>query len=510
MPESGNTVLDIKNITKRFGSLTASDNVSLTLAKGEVLALLGENGAGKTTLMNILFGHYVADEGSIEVFGKPLAPGSPGDAIAAGVGMVHQHFTLAENLTVLENITLGTQPLFALRRRNRRAKQRIQDLSEQFGLKVSPGARVRDLSVGERQRVEILKALYRDARILILDEPTAVLSPQESEGLFRTLKKFVDKGLSIIFISHKLPEIMAVSDRVTVLRAGKTVFSANTAETSREALAEAMVAGSVTPPVRIPMPHGEPLLSLDGVSVKGEDGELRLDSASLTLHENEVLGIAGVSGNGQAALAELIAGLATPHSGAFTVKGESVTRCSPRLMRKKGIGAIPEDRQSTGLVGDMNIWENLSYNRYREKGFSMGGLLRLSALKDFAKERVAAFDVRCGKLSDPVRLLSGGNMQKLIVARVLAENPEMILANQPTWGLDIGAAAFVHERLLAARERGAGVLLISEDLEEIMRLADRVRVICGGRLSEPMETRNIDPVRLGLLMTGEKGQENEI
>ncbi|BCR03443.1 sugar ABC transporter ATP-binding protein [Desulfuromonas versatilis] len=497
------TVLRLRDITKRFGPLIANDAICLDLAEGEVLALLGENGAGKTTLMNILFGHYVADAGTVEVFGQELPPGKPRAAIEAGVGMVHQHFTLADNLTVLENVVLGTERLFTPRQDLKGAARRLRELGREFGLEVDPRARVRDLSVGERQRVEILKVLYRNARILILDEPTAVLTPPEVDSLFLTLRRLVGRGLAVVFISHKLAEVMAISDRVAVLRGGRVVHETGIDETSREALAEAMVGREIPKPKRVPLNPGKPLLGLDGVTVRGEHGKVHLQEASLDLREHEILGIAGVSGNGQAQLADLLCGLLGPDEGRMTLADGALLKPSPRAMVRHGIGRIVEDRNGTGLIGDMTITENLASESYREKRFSRFGLLRFAALREHAGRLVREFDVRCPGISAPVRKLSGGNMQKLVLARVLARNPSVILAHQPTWGLDVGAASYVHSQLLAARERGAATLLISEDLDELLQLSDRIQVIYHGRLSPPLDAGEVTLQQLGLLMSGQ-------
>lgn len=495
--------LRLSGITKRFGSLTANDNVSLDLRKGEILALLGENGAGKTTLMNILFGHYVPDAGTVEVFGQILPPGSPKTAIAAGLGMVHQHFTLAENLTVLENVIIGTESLWRLRQNRRAARTRLLELAERFGLAVDPDKRVGALSVGERQRVEILKALYRDARILILDEPTAVLTPQESERLFVTLRRMVDDGLSIIFISHKLNEVASVSHRVAVLRGGKLIDVRDTAGMDRRALAELMVGRPVRDPERPPLQPGPPVLELSRVHVTGPRIRTPLRSVNLTLRRHEIIGIAGVSGNGQSLLADLVSGLVHPTAGHMSLFGEAPARHRPSHLIRLGVGRIPEDRHAEGLVGDMTVWENLIAERYRDREFQRGGFVRRKAARSHAADLVREFDVRCSSTEATTRLLSGGNMQKLILGRTLVRNPGFILANQPTRGLDIGAVSFVHDRLLQARASGAGVMLISEDLDEILALSDRVAVIHDGHLSAPLPRDEVTIAGLGLMMAGD-------
>ena len=495
-------VLRLRHISKSFGNLTANDDISFDLRRGEVIALLGENGAGKTTLMNILFGHYIADNGDIEAFGKTLPPGRPRAAIEAGIGMVHQHFTLADNLSVLDNIALGTESLWRLKSDRSAARKRILDLAQTFGLAVDPDARIADLSVGERQRVEILKALYRDAKILILDEPTAVLTPQETNALFDTLRRLVAEGLSVIFISHKLYEVLAVSHRVLVLRSGKLAAERETSATSREELAELMVGRPVTPPRVTPQQAGAPVWDMAGVTVRGKLGQNLLDDASLTLHAGEIIGIAGVSGNGQSSLADLISGLVKPESGQVTYRGRAVVHWHPAAMVAEGIARIPEDRHAVGLVGDMSVAENVIAECYRQPPFSKRGLIDWSAARDFAQRIIRDYEVKCPSPQAITRLLSGGNMQKLILGRVLSPEPVLVLANQPTRGLDIGAVTYVHQQLLAVRQRGGAVLLISEDLDEVLALSDRVVVMYHGRLSAPMKRDAVNIQQLGLMMAG--------
>ncbi len=493
-------VLQLKNISKRFGSLLANDAISFDLRRGEVLALLGENGAGKTTLMSILFGHYVADQGTIKVFGKLLKASSPRAAINAGIGMVHQHFTLADNLSVLENITLGTEPIWQLWQNQQAARQRLVALSKTFGLVVDPDARVGKLSVGECQRVEILKALYRDTKILILDEPTAVLTPQETDALFATLQKLTAAGLSVVFISHKLQEVMAVSDRVTVLRAGRVVADVKTAETNPTQLAELMVGKPLPKTIRQPLAAGEPVLEIAGVTVKTTDGCL-IKAVDLTVRQHEIVGIAGVSGNGQAALFDLVSGLISPSQGKLRLYGQEVSKFSPAAMVECGVARIPEDRHEIGLIADLSIWENLILESHQDKAFSRSGFLRLAAASQYASKLIEAFDVRCSSPHAIVRLLSGGNMQKLILGRVLSRDPKLILASQPTRGLDLNAVTYVHQQLLDASARGAGILLISENLEELLSLSDWICVIYKGRLSTPIPA-NQSVREIGAMMAG--------
>jgi simple sugar transport system ATP-binding protein len=494
-------VLELRGITKRFGALTANDDVSLELAQGEILALLGENGAGKTTLMNILFGHYAADAGSVHVFGKELPPATPRAAIAAGVGMVHQHFTLAGNLTVLENIMLGSEPLLRLRSGRAAARARLMGIAERFGLPVSPEARVGTLSVGERQRVEILKALYRDARILILDEPTAVLARPEAQRLFETLREMTREGLSLIFISHKLHEVMAASDRVAVLRGGQMIAHRQTAHTSAGELAELMVGRKVSRPVRQDQSIGAPVLVARDVRVE-QGGTAVLDGASFDVHAGEILGIVGVSGNGQAALGALLSGLTRPASGSLTLSGADIATLGPREMIRAGTGRVPEDRHAEGAVADLAIWENAVLERLRSPEFSSWGFVRRAACKAYAADLIARYDIRGASPDTRTGQLSGGNMQKLILGRCLSIGPRFVLANQPTRGLDEGAIAAVLEHLLEARKRGAAILLISEELDEAVALSDRIQAIVKGRLSRPVAAHEADAQKLGLMMAG--------
>ncbi|MCC6194563.1 MAG: ABC transporter ATP-binding protein [Burkholderiales bacterium] len=495
-------VLRLAGITKRFGPLLANDGISLDLGSGEVLALLGENGAGKSTLVSILFGHYVPDEGTIHAFGAPLPAGDPAAALAAGIGMVHQHVTLADNLSVLDNVMLGTESLWRVKARRGRARRRLVETAERFGLHVNPDARVATLSVGERQRVEILKALTRDARVLILDEPTAVLTPQEAESLFATLQRLVAEGLSLIFISHKLPEVLRVSDRIAVLRHGKLVATLAAAQADRAQLARLMVGHDVPPPIARPHAAGEPVCTLEDVAVGDE-----LDVAALTLHAGEITAIAGVSGNGQQALAGVLFGLRAPDRGEVRVHGR-VLPARPRAWVAAGVARIPEDRQAVGLVGALPLWENAIAERYATR-FARYAVVRRRAAYRYARELAGRFDVRAGSGVDtPARALSGGNMQKLILGRALAADlageppPVLIVADRPTWGLDVGAIAFVQQQLLDACARGAAVLLISDDLDEIYALADRIAVIHAGRLTAAKPAAEWDLAAIGLAMAG--------
>jgi general nucleoside transport system ATP-binding protein len=511
-------VLKLTAITKRFGALVANDAISLELKSGEILALLGENGAGKSTLVSILFGHYVADSGDIEVFGKPLPPGNPKAALAAGIGMVHQHFTLADNLSVLDNIVMGSEPLWQPFTRRAAARAKLVEVGQRFGLTVRPDALVGGLSVGERQRVEILKALYRGARILILDEPTAVLTPAEAKALFEVLGQMVAQGLSIIFISHKLGEVLRVSNRIAVLRGGKLVAQADAAGTTQAQLAQWMVGHAIAPPRRQPAQRvGDAVCTLTAVSTafgghSGGDGmkggQDRLDGVSLTLHSGEIVAIAGVSGNGQVALADLLCGTRAATAGTVQLMGARM-RASPAWLVAQGVARIPEDRHGTGVVGDLPIWENAVSERLQSPAFSRWLWVRQRAARGRAQQVIARFDVRGGGPDTAARALSGGNMQKLILGRALlpvqgsaVAAPRLIIAHQPTWGLDIGAVAYVQQQLIAARDAGAAVLVISDDLDEVLTLGDRIAVMHSGHLTEALAAEAWTREAIGLAMAG--------
>jgi simple sugar transport system ATP-binding protein len=532
------TVLRLSGITKRFGSLVANDAISLDLGRGEVLALLGENGAGKSTLVSILFGHYRADEGSIEVFGQPLPPGQPKAALAMGIGMVHQHFTLADNLSVLDNVMLGTEPLWWPFSKRAEARAKLVEAGQRFGLGVDPDARIADLSVGERQRVEILKALVRGARILILDEPTAVLTPTEVESLFATLRQLVAQGLSVIFISHKLDEVLSVSQRIAILRGGKLVAVLPATSADKALLAETMVGRQVQMPQRQARTPGAVVCALRQAGVTAPDGRRLLDAVDLDLRAGEIVAIAGVAGNGQQALAETLFGLQGLSQGTLQLQGRAMP-ARPRDWVRAGVARIPEDRHAVGVVGDLPVWENAVLERVNTPAFSRAGIVRRGAAMAYAQQLIQRFDVRgtdAQGVQTPTRALSGGNMQKLILGRALMgaprprstaadpprgsgpawggpalgpggdpgsdKPPTLIVADQPTWGLDIGAVAYVHQQLLDACAAGAAVLLISEDLDEIFALADRIAVIHDGRLSAARPAAEWTLADIGLAMAG--------
>ena len=498
-------VLALNGLSKRFGSVIANDAVSINLHRGEVLSLLGENGAGKTTLMNMLFGHYMPDSGSIDVAdaaGKmhALTLGHPQAALNAGIGMVHQHFTLAENLTALQNILLGSESLFSWRSNQQAARDKITRIMARTGLSAPLDDVVGSLSVGERQRVEILKALYHDARILVLDEPTAVLTPQEADTLFENIGAMTADGLSVIFISHKLREVLAFSNRIAVLRHGKKIGEIATSDADERVIARMMVGTDTAVTPRKAMPVGAPVLQLKNVTVKGGNARITLHSANLTIHAHEVVGVAGVSGNGQSALAQILSGLTAPDSGEMRIDGTQITRLTPPTALNAGIGRIPEDRHHDGVIGAMSVAENLVLERLSDPKVQRRGFLRQNAIRGHAAELSQTYDIRGPGIDAPARLLSGGNIQKLILARVFECAPRLILANQPTRGLDLGAASEVARRLLEARKRGAGVLLISEDLDEVLALSDRIVVMHDGQL---IEANTTDREAIGLMMAGE-------
>jgi ABC-type uncharacterized transport system ATPase subunit len=489
--------VQLSGVTKRFGELLANDHIDFDVNPGEIHALLGENGAGKTTLMRILYGLYRADSGRISIRGVPAQIESPGDAIRLGIGMVTQHFTLVPNLSVTENIILGhrTGPVLDLRR----AQAQVAEASERYGLRVEPAAIVRHLSVGEQQRVEILKALYRQARVLILDEPTAVLVPHEVEALFVTLNRLRDEGLAITFISHKLNEVMAICDRITVLRAGRVAGTVLRAETTQKALAKMMVGREALGVQSSPAQDiGPVLLELDGISAKNQQGIDALKNISIEIHAGEILGLAGVSGNGQSELAGVLFGTLAPSSGRVRVAGKDLTGAQPSVISRAGVGRIPEDRQA-GLVAELSVAENLALERL--ESFVRHGTLDKQAMRRHADQLIKEFQIKASA-GDRVRTLSGGNMQKVILARTLSQEPSVVVASQPTRGLDIGATEYMRRRLVDQRDRGAAVLLISEDLDEITSLADRIAVIYEGQIVSTMPSGEATPQQLGLMMTG--------
>jgi len=495
-------LLELKGITKRFPGVLANDGVDLRVFSGEVHGLLGENGAGKTTLMKILYGLYQADEGEIRVRGQAVKLRSPKDALAIGIGMVHQHFKLVPTLTVAENIVLGIRDRSTPFMHLKEVRNRIAKLSWDYGLHVDSRAPVWTLSTGEQQRVEILKALYRRAELLILDEPTAVLTPQESQALFGTLKHLVDAGLTIIFITHKLKEIIAASHNVSVLRRGKLVVTKPTAQTTKEELAQLMVGRAVLFQVdKQPCRPGAVALEVESVEALNDRQLPALRGVMFSIRYGEVLGIAGVSGNGQRELAEVIAGLRPATAGRIQLDGKDVTNAPVRKLRSLGMAHIPEDRMGQGLALPLSIAENMVLDSYRLPEFGRGPFLSHGAIEQRAQQLVESFDVRAPGIHVPAQQLSGGNLQKVILARELHRQPRVIVANQPTRGLDVGSCEYVRGKLIEARDRGAAVLLISEDLDEVLDVCDRVVVIYEGCLT--MAPPGADHQLLGLMMAGE-------
>ena len=493
----------MRGISKSFGNVSANADVDLVLAPGEILGLLGENGAGKTTLMNILFGVYQADHGTISVEGKPVHIRSAADALAAGIGMVHQHFHLAPRLSVLDNLLVGL-PGKGGRLDRAGGLAGLKRIEQQFGLALDPDRPVAALSVGEQQRLEIIKALFRGVRILILDEPTAVLTPAEVDGLFVALRAMATQGFGIIFISHKLNEVRALTHRCVVLRHGRVAGAVSEpAATSSAEMARLMCGHDIVPPVRAATLKRTIVLELHGVSTSGHAGT-PLREVSLAVLGKEIVGIAGVSGNGQKALAGVISGMIAPSGGSVSMLGTPVTRFSPNAMMALGVGRIPEDRMTEGLVTTLPLADSIVLPRVGSRAFSRAGLLKPGAITAFAEEQIRAFDIRCSGPMARTGTLSGGNLQKALLARELAFDPAVLIAAQPTRGLDIGAARFVHEKFLALRAKGCALIVISEDLEELLALSDRIAVMYEGAISGVLDAADASVQRIGLLMSGVK------
>jgi simple sugar transport system ATP-binding protein len=504
MTMTSKIAVKMTGIVKKFPGVVANDGVDFELRAGEVHALLGENGAGKSTLSNILTGLYRPDAGSLEVEEQKVSFASPRDALEAGIGMVHQHFRLVPTFTVAENVVLGETGAKVFLDRND-VLARVQELSEKYHLAVDPMARIWQLSVGEQQRVEILKVLYRGARVLILDEPTAVLTPIEAEALFRTLRSMVAEGRSIIFISHKLDEVMAVADRITVLRAGRTVGCVEARSTSTRELASMMVGRSVEFS-RVTRAHparpDEVVLDVSGVVAADDRARRALIDITLTVGRGEIVGVAGVAGNGQRELAEVIAGMRSVIAGTISVEGQPIKSGRARSAISQGIAHIPEDRLHTGLAAGHSVEDNMALKNYRTSALSRFRVLRRKAIRGQAVDLVDRYDVKTPDTRTPVRLLSGGNVQKVLLAREFSSLPKVLIAASPTRGLDVGAIETVRSRLVEAADRGLGVLLISEDLDEIMSLSDRVLVMYEGRIVADLPMDRADRHRIGLLMGG--------
>ena len=504
------SLLQMKNISKAFSGVYANDDISLTVEKGEIHALLGENGAGKTTLVNILFGIYTADSGEIFWKGEPVNFRSPKEAIEKGIGMVQQHFSLVRKMTVLDNVILNLRGNSFFLDRGA-ARLRLVELGDRYGLHVDPDALICDLSVGEQQRVEILKALYRDVELLILDEPTGVLTPQETEHFFRILRKLKEEGYGIVIITHRMSEIREISDRVTILRDGKQVAELTTSETDPEELSRYMIGRSLKDHYDLERrAECETMLELNQVCLPPSGNHKALHDISLCVRKGEILGIAGVEGNGQKELAEIIAGVRRPDSGTVLLEGADITHLNARSCHEAGISYISDDRLRDSLVTSLDVQDNLILKDFRSAPFSRGRMMDQKAIQVNAEEKTASYRIRTSGrtgVKTPVRLMSGGNQQKLIIARELTDQCRLIVASQPTRGLDIGATEFVRECLVKQRNAGKGVLLISADLEEILELSDRIAVLFSGRLAGVLDRKDATEQKLGLLMGGIKETE---
>lgn len=496
-------VVRMSSITKRFLDVTANKDISFNLYKGEICALLGENGAGKTTLMNILFGYYASDAGQIFIKGEKADLSSPRDAISRGVGMIHQHFALVPSQTVLENIIVGTDSGKGIFLDLKSARRALIQLQERFGLQIDPDARVWTLSVGEQQKVEILKALYREVDILIMDEPTAVLGPAETTDLFTTLRSLAQEGRSVVFISHKLNEVMEISDRIVVLRGGQVVAERKSDEINTRELANLMVGRELLENIeKKELPPGPPILKVENLNALNDKKLPALRNLDLVVRENEVVGMAGISGNGQKELSEVLFGTRPPLDGLIEISGKPLKFCSPAAAIKSDMGRIPEDRMDTGLLMDLSVEENLILENHSSGDFHSYGLMKSKRIHRFSEDLIARYDIKTAGRDAVTKSLSGGNLQKLMLARELAGKPVLIIASQPTRGLDVGAMEYIHQRILQERERGAGILLISEDLDEIFALSDRIVVMFEGEIMGEARGATASREQIGLWMSG--------
>ncbi len=495
--------IELKAIDKRFGTVRANIAIDLTVERGTIHGIIGENGAGKSTLMSILYGFYEADSGEILVGGRRRSIRSSEDAIAAGIGMVHQHFMLVDPFTVLENVMLGAESGSILAKGAAHARGELERLERDYHLEVDPDAVVGDLAVGSQQRVEILKALYRGAEILILDEPTGVLTPSEADQLFAILKVLKAQGKTVLFITHKLREIMAITDRVSVMRRGEMVATLETRQTSPAELAELMVGRRVLLRVeKTPAKPGKVVLSVENLTVRDDKGVARVDGVSFDIREGEIVGIAGVAGNGQSELLETIAGIRKPASGRILIGGTDVSALDPAQMRALGLAHVPEDRLRTGLVKAFPAYESAILGYHEDKRFGRGIFLELRRMIGDLAAKMKTYDVRPPEPKLKTANFSGGNAQKIVLAREIERNPELLLVGQPTRGVDIGAIEFIHRQLIAMRDKGKGILLVSVELEEVMALSDRILVMCGGRLTGERQGGEAGEQELGLLMAG--------
>ncbi len=501
--------LDVKDVTKHFGSLMANDHISFSVESGEVLAILGENGAGKSTLMKIVSGFLRPDTGTVRVDGQNLRLGDPQEAIAAGIGMIHQHFMLINRMSVVENLILGHEPKTLWGQLDkRRAEREVRELADKFGLHINPGSLVENLTVGEQQRVEILKAFYRGAKILILDEPTALLTPQETLGLFKSIREFAQMGLSVVFISHKLDEVLTISDRVLVIRRGRVVEQTLTKDTDAHSLARMMVGRDVNLTMsRTVKATSDEVLRLERLWIRATRSSHALGPMSLRLNKGEILGVAGIEGNGQQELAESVVGLREPDGGHVVLNGTTIEKFSVRKRLEAGIGYVPADRQEEGLVLDLKIWENFILRDYYRYPYRRGMGIDHQVAKEHAEAAIKAFDIRPGNIELPCRALSGGNQQKLLLAREISRNPHVLVISQPTRGLDVGAIEYVHQQLIALAAGGTAILLISLELDELIRLSNRIVVLFRGQISGQAERRAFNRQQFGLWMAGQQSKE---
>ncbi len=508
MAESKDYILEMRNISKYFPGVKANDGVELPVEKGEIHALVGENGAGKTTLMKILYGLLEQDEGEIHYDGKKVNIEKPQDAIDLGIGMVHQHFKLVDPLTVTENIILGSEPRRGLTIDKKTAQKRVQEISERYGLRVDPEAKIEDISVGMQQRVEIIKILYRGADLLIFDEPTAVLTPQEIDELFEIFESLKEQGKTLIFITHKLKEVKRVTDSITVLRNGKSVGHVATEEVDEKDIAEMMVGREVLFEVEKDKARpGDEVLNVKDFRVKDNRGIEMVKGLSFSVREGEIFGIAGVEGNGQTELVEALTGLREVESGKVEFRGEDITGLDARRVKEKGIGHIPEDRQRRGLVMGFDLAENMILGYHHQKPYSSRNIMNYGEINEHARKLIKEFDVRTSSHLNMASKLSGGNQQKAVIAREFAEEPELLIAAQPTRGVDVGSIEFIHEQLIKKRDEGVAVLLVSAELNEVLSLSDRIGVIFEGELVDILKAEDTDERELGRLMTG--GQVKE-
>ena len=503
-------VLELRGITKAFPGVLASDHIDLTLEEGEIHCLLGENGAGKSTLMNVLYGLYAPDEGEIAVRGQKVEIHQPNDAIAQGIGMVHQHFMLVPVLTVTENVMLGVESIKnGIFLDRAAAAGRIRKISAQYGLEVDPDAYIKTMPVGVQQRVEIIKLLYRKADILILDEPTAVLTPQEVDDLFKVIRSLVDQGKSVIFITHKLREVMEIADRITVLRNGRVVGTTTPAETNEQQLAAMMVGRDVLLRVEKETAQpGEAVLNVAGLKVMDDRGNVAVRGVSFQVHAGEVLGVAGVQGNGQSEMVQALTGLRSPVGGSVSILGNDVTGASPRQVLDRGVAHVPEDRQQDGLVLSFPVSDNFILNTYNIPPFAQFGVMNQGAILSTAEQRARLFDVRTPSVVTLVANLSGGNQQKVIVAREFSRPISLLIASQPTRGLDVGSIEYIHRRIIEKRDEGCAVLLVSPELDEVMSLSDRIAIMYEGEIVDIVSAGQLTKEDIGLRMCGWKEDDN--